>query len=68
MGTYEIIILARKHAIATNNDSAMICLADAISLYNKFQWYYARKRALKSLAYSVGMFHDDYKKAAKHID
>lgn len=43
--------------------SARLCLADAITLYDKGDFEYAKKRAIDSLRYSVGIFHVDYKKA-----
>lgn len=61
-----VIALARKHvregAMAS---SAQLCLSDAVRLHlDDGNEEAARARALKSLAYSVGMFHDDYKFAA----
>jgi hypothetical protein len=44
--------------------SARLCLADAIELQERGMLDYARTRALKSLCYSVGIFHPDYRKAA----
>lgn len=66
MTTSDVLKLARKHCLArtaTMQSSAELCLADAIALFDKGDFEYARKRALKSLAYSVGVFHPDYKKA-----
>ncbi len=62
MNTKEVLALARKHL---SNDSSRLCLADAVALEEKGELEYAKARALKSLAYSVGVFHSDYKKAAK---
>lgn len=62
----QIICLARKHV--TDDDiamrsSAVLCLSDAV-LERCYEHYpEARRRAVKSLAYSVGMFHEDYKAA-----
>jgi hypothetical protein len=47
--------------------SSRLCLADAVSLYDKGEYAYACKRALDSLSYSVGIFHPDYQKAHKSI-
>jgi hypothetical protein len=61
------IILARKHCGngCEMESSARLCLADAVSLYDKGDFYYAHQRAMKSLGYSVGVFHPDYVKAEK---
>jgi hypothetical protein len=60
----ETIRLARKHlGQGTMESSARLCLADAIKLYDNADYDTAHKRALKSLAYSVGIFHPDYKLA-----
>jgi hypothetical protein len=40
-------------------------LQDAASLYRQRHVVDARARALKSLQYSVGMFHEDYVRAAE---
>jgi hypothetical protein len=40
------------------------CLEDAVNLYNKADFEHAKKRAINSLRYSVGIFHPDYKKAS----
>ena len=36
----------------------------AVNLYNKADFEHAKKRAIDSLRYSVGIFHADYKKAS----
>lgn len=61
------LTLARKHVAdnAVNESSARLCLADAVALYDATQYGDAANRAVKSLAYSVGVFHIDYKRAAK---
>jgi hypothetical protein len=65
MNTQNIIILARKHlGTGVMDSSARLCLADAIKLYDDGDLPSAKARALKSLAYSVGMFHADYRKAS----
>lgn len=65
--TNNIIILARKHiGKGKMESSARLCLADAIALYDKRDFIYAQKRALKSIAYSVGKYHADYM-AWKHL-
>lgn len=63
MNAEKTIILARKHLGGDMESSARLCLADAISLYDKGDTEYAKKRALESLRYSIGILHPDYKKA-----
>lgn len=65
MNTDKVIILARKHLGGTMESSARLCLSDAIELVNAGDLAGAKVRALKSLAYSVGILHADYIKAAK---
>lgn len=64
MNVNKVIILARKHLGGNMESSARLCLTDAISLYEKGEFEAAKKRALKSLAYSIGVFHSDYVKAS----
>lgn len=65
MTTDKTIILARKHVGngAAMESSARLCLADAVELQAEGKLDYAKARAIKSLAYSVGIFHPDYKRA-----
>lgn len=65
METSKIIALARKHLGGDMESSARLCLSDAVKLYDDGDFYYAKQRALKSLEYSIGIFHTDYKKANK---
>lgn len=67
MNTKPILDLARKYVATTpeNEGSARLCLADSVALYDQGDWQHARSRALKSLAYSVGVLHPDYQRAAK---
>ena len=64
MNTDKAIILARKHISngAVMESSARACLADAIEQYNAGNYDSARMWAIKSLEYSVGIFHADYVK------
>jgi hypothetical protein len=66
VSTDKAIILARKHVGngASMESSARLCLADAINLQADGDYTNAKQRALKSLAYSVGVFHADYRKVA----
>lgn len=64
MTTNTVITLARKHLGAgAMQSSARLCLQDAIELYDSNDFENAYNRALKSLAYSVGILHPDYRKA-----
>jgi hypothetical protein len=59
------IVLARKHiGEAEMGSSARLCLADAIRLFDEGDHEAAQARALRSLQFSVGMFHPDFIKAA----
>lgn len=61
MNSYEVIELAKKHIDnAINKESAILCLNDATELQSKGECTSARNRAVKSLQYSVGIFHKDY--------
>ena len=66
MQSLQILKLARKH-IGTGDmeSSARLSLSDANHLYDRGLLDYAKKRALESLKYSVGIFHPDYKKASE---
>jgi hypothetical protein len=60
-----VIELAKKHASEGEMaSSARLCLEDAINLKAKRQDEMARCRALDSLHYSIGYFHEDYQRAA----
>lgn len=68
MNLNDVIILARKHSAnegVAMRSSALLCLADAIKLMEAGEYAFARTRALKSLAYSVGILHPDYTRATK---
>jgi hypothetical protein len=64
MTTSQILSLARKNLGGAMESSARLCLSDAVSLADSGDLKAAKARALKSLAYSVGVFHKDYQKAA----
>lgn len=64
---YEAIRLAQIHAERTQKpmrSSALLRAQDAVVLYNAGEDAFALHAAVESLAYSVGVFHDDYKRAA----
>ena len=67
MNTNKVIILARRHVTSCpeNESSARLCLTDAVKLQSEGQLDAAKTRALKSLSYSVGIFHPDYQRAKK---
>lgn len=61
--------LARKHVDKGDmSSSARLALRDAVTLAAKGDFTRAKERALKSLSYSVGMFHADYKRVQKLIE
>lgn len=60
----EAIALAQEHQNEGQMiSSARLCVNDAVSLYCKGEYSYAFWRAIKSLAYSVGIFGADYQRA-----
>lgn len=59
---HKAIVAARSHLGVGLASSAKLCLDDAVSLYDKRDFDAALKRARRSLAYSVGIFHADYKR------
>jgi hypothetical protein len=70
MNTDDVIILARRHLVAMleNNpdgmeSSARLCLTDAVNLRDVGDLDNARKRAIRSLGYSIGILHADYVRA-----
>lgn len=63
MNANKTIIAARKNLGGDMESSARLCLADAVRLFDEGHLEAAHARALKSLAYSVGVFHPDYEKA-----
>ena len=61
MSAGETIRIARKHiGNGAMESSARLCLADAVALYDVGDYDAAHQRALKSIAYSVGIMHPDY--------
>jgi len=66
MNTREMITLARKHIHngAAMESSALLCLTDAITWYDEGNYKAAAISAERSLSYSVGVFHKDYKRAS----
>jgi len=70
MNVYHTITLARKHVGngAAMESSARFCLSDAITALDAGAFDNAKERAIKSLAYSVGIYHADYKRAIAGSD
>lgn len=64
------IDLARKHVGngAKMESSARLCLEDAVRHRDEGNLRQSEQHALKSLAYSVGLFHADYVKAWKQVN
>ncbi len=65
MNTSKILAAARKHLGGAMETSARECLEQAVRAEERSDYDAARRWALKSLAYSVGMFSPVYKEAAK---
>lgn len=65
MNVQQILSLARKHLGngAAMESSARACLADAISCSDAGRLDCARIWALRSLSFSVGIFHPDFERA-----
>ena len=61
----QVLAMARKHLGGDMESSARLCLADAIALRDAGDYEHAKKRALDSLSYSIGILHADYAKAAR---
>jgi hypothetical protein len=64
MNTEKIIIIARREiGKGGMESSARLALQDAVRLYDDGKFDQARTRALKSLAYSVGILSAVYRQA-----
>ena len=65
MQTEKVLILARKHLgnNAVMESSARFCMAEAVARMNEDKPDLARSWAIRSLEYSVGIFHADYRSA-----
>ncbi len=60
----KILDLAHKHeGTGPMSSSAKEALVDAEMLFESYDYSLARSRALASLEYSVGIFHEDHKTA-----
>jgi|LakMenEpi03Aug12_release.lakeMendotaPanAssembly.Ray.scaffolds.fasta_scaffold3646516_1 hypothetical protein len=62
MEARKVITLARRHLGAGMESSARLALEDAVSLYDAGKFDDAAQRAAKSIAYSVGVHHADYRR------
>jgi hypothetical protein len=66
MDAYQIINLASKHLGGKREASAFFCLMDANEIVDEIgNCNLAKALALKSLGYSVGMSHPEYRRAAQ---
>lgn len=70
MTTTSCILLAAKNlgASALMESSAQHCFDEAMKRHDEGRTESAAHWALRSLSYSVGVFHPDYKRAAKLRD
>jgi hypothetical protein len=66
MNVDKVINLARRHIAAdvVQEQQARAHLANAIATHNQGEYDEAKRHALKSLSYSVGIHHIAYKRAA----
>lgn len=67
MNLESVIIEARKQLGGKMESSARLCLEDAIRHKDEGEWDLAASRALKSIAYSVGILHPAYTRAWKMV-
>jgi len=69
LNVIEVLDMARKHRNngAAMQSSAELCYADAVTLCLQSRFEASRHRAIKSLGYSVGVFHPDYQAAKEEI-
>jgi hypothetical protein len=65
MTTDQVLALARKHIGGAMESSARLCMADAIALHDAGNIPAALRRAVDSLRFSVGVFHQDFKRAQR---
>lgn len=69
MNTEQILSLALKHlGSGSMVSSAQLCLDDAIALAAEGKDAQAQRRALRSLAYSVGIGHPDFVRVNAHCE
>ena len=62
MTTKDILALARKHLSKDTSDNARVCYDQALAIFDALPSSITATRcALKSLAYSVGILHADFK-------
>lgn len=59
----NLLSLARKNLGGEMESSARLCLADAVALKDAGEFCSAIDNAIRSLRYSVGVFHPDYIRA-----
>lgn len=59
------LTLARRHLNADKTTNARTCMAQAITAQNMGNPGIACRRALRSIAHSVGILHSDYARAFK---
>jgi hypothetical protein len=73
MNANKVLEIARKHVGngAAMESSARLCLADAVAMRDTAETYdemvASARTALRSLSYSVGIFHADYQRVAAYV-
>lgn len=65
MNLQQIIILARKNIGGIQDTNSRFCLTEAVVAFDAGRMEDAKYWAIKSLGYSVGIFHADYQAASK---
>lgn len=64
MSIDKTLALARKHLTEASNGSDRFCMYEAIKAQDRGDLDAAKMWAIKSLAHSVGIFHNDYRRIA----
>jgi hypothetical protein len=70
MTVQEILDLAERRAYdphAIQGENAIVPLNDAKRLAASGSLLYAKRRALRSLGFSVGVFHEDYRAVERAV-
>jgi hypothetical protein len=70
MTIFKILTIAKNHLGkgAVMDSSARMTWLEAAKWYEAGNMYWAGKRAMKSLAYSIGIFHPEYAMANEMME